>query len=209
MEIYIYKLIDPLTNEIRYVGKTKKNLIKRLYEHLTKRNLIPNNHKNNWIKKLLNSQLKPKIELLEIVNEDNWVEKEIYWIKYLKTIGCKLTNTSDGGEGSFGYKMSKESVQKSLETRKNNGTLKRSDECKKLISKSKLGKKHSEEHKELVARKLRKIVFQCDLDGNLIKEWNGIRVCARALNLNHSRIIKHSDTNIPYSGFIWKRYSIV
>ncbi len=205
----MYKLKDPITNEIRYVGKTKKSLTKRLYEHLTKRNLIPNNHKNNWIKKLLKSQVKPKIELLEIVNENNWIEKEIYWIKYLKSTGCKLTNTSDGGEGSFGYKMKKESVQKSLQTRKKNGSLKRSDECKELISKSKLGKKLTEEHKEAVAKKLRKIVFQCDLDGNVIKEWEGIRVCARALNLSHTLIIKYSDTGIPYKNFIWKRYSIV
>jgi group I intron endonuclease len=205
MEIYIYKLIDPITNEIRYVGKTKNSITKRLYEHLTVRNLKSNNHKNNWIKQLLKSNNKPKIEVLEVVNEDNWIPKEIYWIKFLKENGCNLTNTSDGGEGSFGYKMTKESIEKSLNTRKANNTLKRSDECKNLISKSKLGKKLSKEHIESVASKLRKKILQYDLNGSLIKEWEGIRVCARELGLNHRSIITYLDSNKPLNGFIWKR----
>lgn len=209
MNIYIYKLIDPLTNEIRYVGKTKKSLIKRLYEHLTLRNLKSNTHKNNWVKKLLNLNVKPKIELIEVVTENNWIDKEIYWIKILRENGCNLTNTSDGGEGSFGYKMTKESIDKSIKTRKNNDTLKRSDECKKLISKSKIGKKQSKEHTELIASKLRKKIIQYNLNGDIIKEWKGIRICARELQLNHRTIITYLDTDKPYKGFIWKRHSLV
>ena len=34
MKILIYKLIDPTNDEIRYIGKTKNSLKKRLYEQL-------------------------------------------------------------------------------------------------------------------------------------------------------------------------------
>lgn len=203
MKILIYKLIDPITKEVRYVGKTKNSLTKRLYEHCTLRNLKTNTHKNNWIKKLINLNLRPEISLIEEVSNDNWVEREKYWIKLYKDNNCNLTNTCDGGEGSFGYKMPKESIEKSLNTRKNNGSLKRSEECKKRISLSKKGSTHSKEQTEYVASLLRKKIFQFDLFGNLIKEWEGVRKCANTLSINHSGILRKLDTNKPYKGFIW------
>ncbi len=209
MEIYIYKLIDPITNEIRYIGKTKNKLVKRLYEHLTVRNLVPKNHKNHWIKQLLSNNTKPIIELVEIVTESNWMEREIYWIAYHKENGSKLTNSTLGGDGALGCKRSKEAIAKTLETRKKNNNMKLSDETKKRISLAKLGSTHSKEVTDYVASFLKKTILQYDLNNNLIEEWFGIRECARALNLNHNMIIKYLDSNKPYKGFIWKRYSIV
>ncbi len=205
MKIFIYKLIDPRTNEIRYIGKTKNKLKKRLYEHCTERNLKTNTHKNNWIKQLLNLNLRPKIELLEEVNQDNWIEREMYWIEYFKNNDYNLTNTSDGGEGSFGYKMPIESIKKAIETRRKNGTLKRSDECKKRIAIAQTGKKHTKEQTAKMVAKTRKILLQYDLDGNLIKEWKGVRYCANTLGLNHSSILNSIKRNKPYAGFMWKR----
>ena len=203
MKILIYKLIDPITKEIRYIGKTKNSLTKRLYEHCTLRNLKTNTYKNNWVKQILKLNLRPEIYMVEEVNDDNWIEREIYWIKFYKETGNKLTNTSDGGEGSFGYKMTKESIDKSLKTRKENGSLKRSEECKNLISLSKIGEKHSKEQTEKMAEKLRNIIYQYDLDNNLIKEWKGVRKCANTLSISHSSILRHLNTNKPYKGFIW------
>lgn len=34
-KVKIYKLIDPFTNEVRYVGKTEKTLKHRLSMHIT------------------------------------------------------------------------------------------------------------------------------------------------------------------------------
>ena len=45
----IYALKDPISDDIRYIGETKNDLKKRLYEHCTIRNLKEKNHKNNWI----------------------------------------------------------------------------------------------------------------------------------------------------------------
>ena len=48
MEIKIYGLLDPRTNNIRYVGKTSRSLNERLSAHL-RSNQGKNNHKHNWI----------------------------------------------------------------------------------------------------------------------------------------------------------------
>lgn len=94
--VKIYKLIDPRTNEIRYIGKTISLLQRRLRCHIhTAKN--GNNHKDNWIKNILNDNLRPIIELVEMVPEKDWEEREKYWIAYYNSIGVNLTNATDGG----------------------------------------------------------------------------------------------------------------
>jgi hypothetical protein len=97
MEIKIYGLVDPRDNNIRYIGKTKRQLNKRLYEHISNKRTI-RTYKSNWITALKKENLKPLIIELEVCNENNWVEKEQYWINKTNN----LTNLTKGGEdGSF------------------------------------------------------------------------------------------------------------
>ena len=107
MEISIYGLVDTLTNEIRYVGKTQQSLNKRLSQHLCvkKKN---NPYKFNWINKLKEKGIKPIIILLETCDEHNWVEREKYWIKQFNN----LTNLTQGGEN--GVFFTKEILDKIL-----------------------------------------------------------------------------------------------
>ena len=96
----IYKLIDPITKDIRYIGKTN-GLEKRFYSHVywaskDKRN----QHVYNWIRKLLEENLKPIIQLVEDnLTENEAIDKEIFWIKYYRDKGFNLTNENDGGLG--------------------------------------------------------------------------------------------------------------
>jgi hypothetical protein len=96
MEIFIYILIDPRNNEIRYVGKTT-NIYVRFHNHIAPSKLNDDSHKSKWIKKILSEGIIPLIQVLEITNEFCWKEKEKYWIKYYRDLGCDLTNISDGG----------------------------------------------------------------------------------------------------------------
>ena len=106
--VKIYGLICPVSKKIRYIGKTKWSLDRRLKEHM--RENKKKTHKQKWINLLKTKGLTPTIVLIENVNEDNWIEKEKFYIKLFKENGFNLTNISDGGEGggSKGYKHSKE-----------------------------------------------------------------------------------------------------
>lgn len=97
-EIKIYALIDVRTNDIKYIGKTIQSLNKRLSSHYSIKD-DDLTHRANWIRELKKVNLKPIIKLIEIVTDDNWEEREIYWIEYYSKI-FKLTNTDKGGRGS-------------------------------------------------------------------------------------------------------------
>lgn len=96
---YVYELIDPLDNEIRYIGKTD-NLKRRFTAHISQKTLLRNKtHKNNWILSLLKKGLVPKIRVIGITNEDKINEMEINYIKLYREKGHNLTNMTDGGDG--------------------------------------------------------------------------------------------------------------
>jgi group I intron endonuclease len=105
MKTFIYILRCPETNEVRYVGKSNDPK-RRIYAHVRK-DKTASNHKINWIQSLLKRGLRPKLEIIEEVDIENWRTREKFWIKYFKRIGAKLTNYCSGGEGlSFGNQTS-------------------------------------------------------------------------------------------------------
>lgn len=125
----IYCLIDPISNQVRYVGKTI-NLYQRIKKHYKKSELKPKTHKNTWLLSLIKKGYRAKILIAEECNEDTQLnDAEIKWIKYYREMGCDLTNGTDGGTGG---RLSPESIQK--------------------MSDSKKGKKHSENHKNNISK---------------------------------------------------------
>jgi predicted GIY-YIG superfamily endonuclease len=91
---YIYILKDPITNEVRYVGKSN-NPKRRLTYHLDKKRGL-GTHKRNWLNSLSS---KPILEIIKEVSIDEWQKYEKFYIEYYLSIGCKLVNWGDGGEG--------------------------------------------------------------------------------------------------------------
>lgn len=96
-KVYIYGLICPKTNCIKYVGKTIQSLNSRLKGHLhvNKDDLT---YRANWIRSLKNDSLIPIIFLIEKCTDSDWIEREIYWIGYYSKLYV-LTNHSKGGVG--------------------------------------------------------------------------------------------------------------
>jgi group I intron endonuclease len=107
-QIYIYTLEHPITHEIRYIGKTTQPLNKRLKAHVYE-SKQKNNHKCNWVYKLITNNLTPIIKILDIVTEKEWEFWESYWIEQFKTWGYNLVNQTPGGEG---YKHTEETKNK-------------------------------------------------------------------------------------------------
>lgn len=97
---FIYALVDPRTDCVRYVGKSDEP--KRRYTaHLSPRQLRPKSHKVHWIKELLADGLKPQLILLERVEQPQWENAERKWIGYYKNLQefPLLTNGTSGGDG--------------------------------------------------------------------------------------------------------------
>lgn len=114
MKNYIYILKDPISNEVRYVGKSN-NPESRLKRHLSDYSLIESwTSKNKWLLNLKKNNLQPILEVIESTDSDNIDELEIKWVKHYRDLGLNLTNGTDGGDGFdwTGKKHSNESIQR-------------------------------------------------------------------------------------------------
>ncbi len=94
--IFIYLLVDPITDEIKYVGKTNEPLV-RLRGHLVVRNT--KKRKDAWIKSLKDKKLKPVVEIIDEVVDEEWEFWEQYYISLFRSWGFNLYNLTNGGEG--------------------------------------------------------------------------------------------------------------
>lgn len=87
----IYALRNKNTNEVRYVGKTKRRLSDRLCGHIhgaiKKGSTAP---KSQWIREIG----KENVEIISLENGYNDDEAEIWWMKYLEFLGCDLLNVA-------------------------------------------------------------------------------------------------------------------
>ena len=181
MEIKIYTLSSTRNpNNIRYVGKTKQKLTRRLSQHL----LDAKNHKKigkstnynyNWINKEISegySIIITELDSLEFLENENWKWLEQYWISQIKSWGFKLTNLTIGGDGNQNQYFSKESIEKRASKIRG---IPRDSETKKKISEGLTGIKRSKETKQKVSQSIRmlqgKEVLQFDRNGNFIKKW--------------------------------------
>jgi hypothetical protein len=102
----IYVLKHPITDEIRYVGRTSYSLEQRLKGHLSHCKGGSTVYRCNWINSLLKEGLVPKIELIDTY--ESWEEsgkEEINLIRKLKSEGIKLINTTEGGDGNLGCRI--------------------------------------------------------------------------------------------------------
>lgn len=210
----IYKLIDPITKDVRYVGQTKRSLEQRLNEHVKGYGQKTNTFKRNWINKLLKQGLTPIIELQESgLTKSTVSEREIYWIKFYKEHDFKLTNATSGGEGPLDYKHSEETrakLKKSLtgrylsESHRKNigkastGRLLSEDSRAKLADRVKQEWQNNQERlQEMKARtgesnpnwggKFPGVVIH-DKEGNLIGEFDHLQYAADSTGLTKSYI---------------------
>lgn len=87
---WIYALVDPRTNEVRYIGCSQQ-IITRSREHVNGFSIA--RQVSGWIKALKKQQLKPLIFLLEAIPATDRYHAEIRWIELCVTRGARLLNT--------------------------------------------------------------------------------------------------------------------
>lgn len=175
--VKIYSLKDPITNQIRYIGKTKGNLKDRWYAHCSNYKLErEKSHKNSWIISLKNVGKKPIIQLIDEVEESDWIFWEQFYISLFTTWGYNLTNMTKGGEGNLGGR----------------GCLgyKHTEEAKQSIS-EKNSKEKSLEWRNNVKEAVRKTVatpiIQKDLNNVQIREFNSFYEAAENINITGNK----------------------
>jgi len=139
---FIYILIDPVSNQIRYVGKANKP--KERYRNHKNPSRDKNTHKRRWINSLKKLNLNPELEIIDEIDIKDWKYWEKFWISYYKYLGCSLINHTTGGDGlSFGNQTSFVKNKKPW-----NLGIPVTEETKLKIRKALTGKKQSEETKE-------------------------------------------------------------
>lgn len=191
--VTIYTLTDPITKEVRYIGKTKRSLRDRMYSHTSNHKLNnEKSYKNSWILSLKKKGFIPTIEILDIVEENNWEFWEQFYIGLFKSWGFRLTNMTKGGEGSNGGK----------------GCLgyKHTEEAKRKISIANSRPKSKEWIYNAGVGK-RKPIFQYSLDDKLLKSWDSATTAAIHLgDINKKKNISNCLKGKKKSayGYKWK-----
>jgi hypothetical protein len=159
---FIYVLKESIDGEVRYVGKTVRKLENRLSGHICDKT---RSYRTHWIQSLLRDGVAPVIELIETVPYDqDWVEREKYWIKYYRDAGCNLVNATDGGEGACGRACSDETRTK----------------MRIRTSKS----------IEKIRQRCMKPVVQYTTSGEFIRQWESGATASRELGIHKSDITR-------------------
>lgn len=148
MVTYIYALVDPRTDEIRYIGKSNNPRI-RLAGHICVAR-TKQHHRARWIRKLLEFGLRPYAIILEKVVEGIWQEREQWWIAKLRVEGIRLVNETDGGDGALGLSERARQIGKEA-----NRKWIRTPEIREKISIANRGRPMPQEMKERISATLR------------------------------------------------------
>ena len=86
---FIYALIDPRNDDVRYVGQSYRPM-RRLEQHATQ--LEHNREKAVWVADLTALDLAPRMRLLEAVTFACGNAAEAYWIHFYSDAGADLVN---------------------------------------------------------------------------------------------------------------------
>lgn len=203
MTTFIYILIDPITKEIRYVGKSNNPLDR--YKNHKNDCRDKNTHKRNWIKSLKNKNSKPLIEIVDEVEISDWIWWERFWISYYKFIGCNLTNYTVGGDGlTFGNSTSFKSGNIPWNKGLGRIKIKKGFNIKCLETCFKKGDRSWIKGVKGVKLKPDKNVHQYTLDGCFVKTWRTAKEASDELNLSQAAIGQCARQKSKSSGgFLW------
>lgn len=89
--VYIYGLREPGNSMIEYVGKTNNPFV-RLLGHIRDRNCCGSRRKVEWVRSLIENHCYPVMDIIEVCPESQIETREIFWIKYYKSVNPDLKN---------------------------------------------------------------------------------------------------------------------
>ena len=203
--VYRHRRLD--TNKIFYIGIGK-----------TKRRITSKDSRNKYWKNIINKTRYDSEIIAENLTWEDACELESFLIQLYgrkdNNTGI-LSNMTDGGDGSKGFKHTeefKEKIKIKMHNRKisDKTRLKMSESAKnrpfsknqiEILRNANLGKKLSENHK----LKLSKTVLQYDLNDNFIKEYKSLSEASKITNTQCGHISKVcKNIRKTAGGYKWK-----
>jgi hypothetical protein len=143
----VYGIADPVTKQLRYVGKTITSLPRRFDAHLNNARHRAKRPSEHWMASLLKRGIRPEIFEIEVCAPGaDWEEAEQFWIAYFRSIGCRLLNLAVGGGGITGFKATPEQRKRQSESLKGRVV---SEETKRKIGAANAGRPHTERQRKL------------------------------------------------------------
>ena len=212
-----------VTNKIngkKYIGSDSNNNPKYYGSGVNIKKAIKKYSKENFTKQIIN----------EVSNAELMKELEEYWINYFDAYNNpmfynatkfsagitkfpkdKIDNIRKANIGNKYHKGYKQSEYQKSQTSKANKGRKMSDKEKQtrknkaLGNKYALGNKLSKEAKYKISKNKSKRIFQYDLQNNLIKEWESIKIASKILNIDGGQISRCcNDKIVKVKNFIFK-----
>jgi hypothetical protein len=195
---YIYVLQHPLTGEVRYVGKTVDLSDRKKGHRIEGRTRC-----DAWKRSLRREDLEPVLEVIETVPVGaNWVDRERYWIHYYRQNGARLTNLTDGGEGTQGRNITDEYREKLSRAFKGRPIP---QEQREQISKTLTGKKQTPEtvQKRLETINVRRL--EKGLNGhNIHASKEAAREHSRTQSMLRRRVKRRAEGKLEMGSPEWK-----
>ncbi|MEY2647025.1 MAG: Flavobacterium phage Fpv2 [Bacteroidota bacterium] len=177
---YLYRHIRLDKNEPFYIGISNVNDdYKRAYKKSCR-----NKHWTNIVK-----CTKYEVEILfDDLTEEEVKIKEKEFISLYGRVDLKtgsLVNLTDGGDGVL--------------------NMNTNSELRLKLSKAAIGKKMSESAKKKMGDNQKLPILQYDLDGNFIKEWDGIIDATKSVGKHSTNIMRCCNGKFKQAyGYIWK-----
>ena len=228
---YIYALIDPYDEIVRYIGKTI-HPSKRINEHIRESKKY-NHHRAIWIRSLLKKDKKPILKVLKICPLSEFIIYETKFIQLYKS--DKLTNSDESGSGNtnrkreiveeaakkhskkvYQFDLSGNYIQEFKSTRdaarKMNTLHSHISRCCNGIFKHTGGfiysyDMNSKIEKVLIPNAIKKPIIEVDYYGNIINEWKSLMDCSRDTKIdngNISRVCNGTRNNVKGRIFRFK-----
>lgn len=199
---YIYKIVNDINDKI-YVGKTTRQLKTRFQEHLEKM-YQRDTHLYRAMRKYGAQYF--HIQEIQFCKNDLLNQREIYWIKQMKSYQNGYNETR-GGEGTLiiDYEAQiKPYLYKNLSTQEisNITGISQTTICKclkGLFSKEQIKQRAN----KLIGEKNSVAIEQYDLEGNLIQQYPSLKSIPNICHRNISDVLYGRRKSA--GGYLWKR----
>lgn len=196
-QVGIYKITNTQNGKV-YIGKSL--LLKyRFKKHLW--SLKKQKHSNKHLQAAWNKYGDVFwFDILELCGKDKVNEREKFYInKFDSTNPSKGYNKTKGGDGLLATPEIKAKISKTLMGRTH------TEERKRNQSNAQLGKKRSNQHKKAIGVSLLKPVTQFTKEGGIVNQWDSIKQINELLGYDITCISRCCNNKQKTSyGFIWE-----